>query len=559
MKSRLVALALAGAFAALAPSTRAQVVRGTYIDEELGFRVRVPDDWSEIPVRIDENWIVAKFLSSKTWLSKSRDWNEEHRPLMTVIVFTEDAKRFQGWAKTRRGNTTFVRITELPYQNYRDYLKRNLESGYFYDTEDETEIAGCKVSRFEILQHKSEPKKRLFTHVFHGEDMDVAIEIEVLEDRIDRLRSVCEHTLQSFRFDDGGKLSAAGPSTGSKDAATEDSTLWTKFRDEWKKAPAEERLRIRKDIEERRFDRLRKSTPDSWKVFDTENFLVITHADDKITKKYVESLESFRDWCDEHFGGLSDDYVRKGVLRICNDRAEYEAYRYKVSGDSWTALLDEDREVVTYQDSYSGSSGEGIAELFDDVLEMYLADVDPLLLQYTPSWLRTGLTNYVTAAWMKGRKIDFRVDDWEREDMKQAERDDKLLSLRELTSLDEETYWKELRVERSIRSQLTTAFRFIMGPGRGQKALRTFLHDYMAAVIEIAAKHREEWEALPTTYEKAAETEEEEEARAKKQRTDEGWGKRRKALLEELNQRMLGFDGKTWDRLQRAYERFAKN
>ena len=45
-----------------------QDAKGFYVNEELGFRVKVPEEWSEIPVRIDENWIVSKFLSKKTWL-----------------------------------------------------------------------------------------------------------------------------------------------------------------------------------------------------------------------------------------------------------------------------------------------------------------------------------------------------------------------------------------------------------------------------------------------------------------------------------------------------------
>src|SRR5690606_15552577 len=96
------------------------------------------------------------------------------------------------------------------------YLLRNLENGYYFEREEEraAEVAGQPVSRFEIAQHKSEPKKKLLCWVFHGEDMNVAVEFEVLEDRIDRLRRECEQSLASFRFTRGGRLETGGPVTG---------------------------------------------------------------------------------------------------------------------------------------------------------------------------------------------------------------------------------------------------------------------------------------------------------------------------------------------------------
>lgn len=552
--SSLVASLVLGALSPCA----GQDPKGFYVNEELGFRVKVPEEWSEIPVRIDENWIVSKFLSKKTWLSKSKEWNEEHRPLMTVIVFTEDATRFKGWAQQQRGNTTFTRITDLPYRDYQDYLKRNLANGYFFQVEETGESAGTKLDRFEILQHKRDPAKRLLAWVFHGEDMDVAIEFEVLEDRIDRLRAVCEQSLASFRFDEGGKLRSKGPSTGPADAALADSKLWTEFRDEWKKAPRKERHRLRKDVEERRFEKLRETTPESWTITESKHFLVISHADPKTTKRMTDSIETFREWCNETLGELTDEYVRRGVLRICADDAEYMAY-FKGSGDSWTFSSGEDREIVTYKDGYAGSSGLGAGELFDDILEMYLADLDPLLLMYTPSWLRAGMVDFVTSANIKGNELDFRVDDYEREELKELERQGKLKTLRELMTLDEEAYWKEVSTGRRTRSQLTNAFRFLIGPARSQPQLKHFLFNYLTAVIVVADEHRKKWEAEPVEVDKEPETEEQEEARVKKQSKDDSWRKKRRAIHEAVSLKALTFDAKTWERLENAYGKFAKN
>lgn len=554
----MLASAVLAPVVALASQADAQVRKGTYTNEALGFEIRVPDGWTEVPIRIDENWIVAKFLSDKTWISKGKDGNQEHRPLMTIVVFTEDATRFKGWAKEERGDATFVRVTDLPYRDYRDYLKRNLENGYFYELEEEKErdIADVPFSRFEIAQHKSEPKKKLICWVYHGQDMDVAVEFEVLEDRVDRLRQTCEQMLGTFRFLRAGRLASAGPITGGGKEQKYETNLWTKFRDEWKKTPIDERTKIRRTIEDERFEKIRASTPESWKIFESPHFLIVSHADDRFAKRMTEAGEAFRSWCDEHFGGLSDEYVRRNVLRVCADIDEYEAYRWKVSGDAWGFVLDDDREVVTYWDGYNGSSGRDAGFLFDDILEMYLADVDPLLLQYTPSWLRAGMHAYVSNGIMKGRKVEFDPDDFEREDMRELEREGKLLSLKEIMTLDEEAYWQELSQDRRVQSQLTTAFRFVMGPGSRQKPLRNFLSTYMKSVIEVAEKHRDAWEKEDLAPSESAETEAEEEAQRKQ--TDDRWRKRRKQIHEEVTKAAMDLSDREWEVLNRAYEKFAK-
>ena len=544
------AATVACALALCTATTQAQ--SGLYT-HDLGFRIRVPDDWNNVPIQIDENWIVAKFLSEKSWISKDRDWNREHHPLMTIVVFTEDATRFQGWTEQQKGDTTFVRVTGLPYRDYRDYLKRNLQDGYYFEKEETVEAGDMEGSRFEILRHKSEPKLRLITCVFHGQDMDVAVEFEVLEDRLDRLRGECERALKSFRFDDRGILPNA-PTTGESSRRTSDK-LWTEFREEWKKTDVEERHRLRQDVEEQRFARVRAATPEDWVVEESPHFLVVSHADGRFTKRMVDAAEEFREWCDDNFADLSDEYVRRNVLRVCKDDAEWEAYRFKVSGDSWAYSIDDSREVVTYRDNYNGSSGRDAGYFFGDILQMYLADKDPYLLQYTPYWLRTGLYEYVSEAMLKGRRIEFDASDWEKEAMRELEREEKLETFQNLVTLDEKRFRNLVERDHRYRYQLTNAVRFLLGPGRRHKPLRDFLPRYFGAVIEHAEKNRDKWKAVDATY--SAETEEEEEARRKER--DDRYAERREAIHEAITKSVFDLSEKDWARIERAYAKFARD
>jgi hypothetical protein len=524
--------------------------KGWFTHDVLGFKVKVPDGWTEVPLRVDENWIVGKFLSDKTYISKSRDWNEEHRPLMTVTVFTDDAKKFKPLERQQRGSSTFVAMNDLPYQNYQDYLKRNLQSGYFFEKEDLGKHGDIDCIRYEVNQHKSEVKMRLIAWVFKTHDMDVAVEFEVLEDRLDRLRKDCEEALSSFRFIERKAIEADAEATGKK----LNHELWTKFRSEWRKLPAKERMDRRREIEKNRLAAVRARTPAGWDIQDTRNYLVVSHTDKRYVDRCLDAADAFRAWCEKHLDGLSDEYVRKGVLRVCADADEFKAYSWKVSGDSWSFLIDDDREVVTYFDTYNGTSGRDMGFITGDIFDMYLQDKDALMFQYTPAWLLVGMRGYVTGVQLKGKKLVFKEDDWEREDMRELERESKLKSVRELMTLDEDAFWDTLQNDRRTRSQLVNLFRFLDGPGGRHKLLKDFVKRYLQAVAEVAEEFEAKWEKEGS--QKEAQTEEEEEAQRKSR--DSYWRKRRKEIAEALEQKVLAWSDRDWDGIQKAYEKFIK-
>lgn len=547
---------LATIVAAASPLT-AQLKGGFYENETLGFRVGVPSKWEEVPLKVEEDWIVAKFLSDRSYVTSGKDFSMDHKPLMKIVVFTDDAKKIKRPEMEKIGaNTFFIRDGSVPYQNYRDYLKRNLRGeGFFFSEEKQDKVSGVDCMQYEVKLEKREwLKRRLVTWVFKGEGMDVAVEFEVLEDRYDNLIGQVRNSLRSFRFVERKESDVATSDDAAAPAKKQPtSALWTKSRKEWRKLPAEQRLEQRKQIEQNRFEAVKARTPQDWTISRSDHFLVISHADPRFTKTCVDAAEVFHDWLEKTFGDLTDEYVRHGVLRVCKDWDEYEAYRFKGSNEARGFSVSDNREAVTYRDNYNGTSGRDVGYFLDDIFATYLYDKDPLVYGYMPAWLSWGLSRYVARAQVKGRKITFDPDDWEKEEIRELIRGDKLHDLKTLMSLDYDQYWSMYKSERRTDSELCSVVRFILGPGRRHPRLKNFLPNYLKAVIEVG----EEFDEKEGVVHKEATTEEEEEQQAKQ--VDSKLKERRKAIAAKLNARMTGdWTDKDWQSLQRAYEKAIK-
>jgi hypothetical protein len=527
----------------------AQLKGRVWTHDGLGVRLTIPEGYTLVPLQVDEKWIVAKFLCDKTYISKSRDYNWEHRPLLRVIAFTEEAKKSGGVEVEEEGDTTFIGIGAVPYQGYRDYVKRH-RSGFFFSREEDAEVAGEKCLMCEVQVHKSDPKLRLLSTVFRRQKLELAVEFEVLEDRVDKLENSCRDTLASVRF-----LEPAGAvATAAAGDQHLTSRLWTGFRTEWRKRAAKDRFELRIAIEKARHDKVRATTPADWKLSDSKKFLVVSHADTRFTERMTEGAELFRAWCEQEFDDLSDDYVRRGVLRLCRDFDEYKAYHFDSSGTTGWSLFGDDHEVGTYRDGYHGTSGTDVALLFPGILRSYLQEKDPFIVSYTPTWLTWALDDYVSAAIVKSRKLEFRVDDYVRDDSRDLLREGKLPKLREILEMDEDAFIARLKTEYRVGYATTQALRYVLGPGQKEKVFKDFVKSYFRAAAAAAERHEDDWKQAET---RVAETEEEEEQQAKERASRSK--ERRKQLQKEINDALFGkIDARQWERLEKGYEAFVK-
>ncbi|MCK5943143.1 MAG: hypothetical protein KAI24_14280 [Planctomycetes bacterium] len=530
----------------------AQTLKGRkWKHEKYGIHLTIPADYEVVPLQIDEKWIAAKFLSEKSYISKSKDWNHEHKPLMRVIVFSEEAKKGTGTEvhESEDGKTKFVGIGAVPYQGYRDYVKRH-RSGFFFSKEDEDDVAGQQCLMCEIEVHKSEPRLHIYTAVFRQPTFELAVEFECLEDRKDRVEKHIMRTLNSVRFTEP---EATAVITGNKESRRTSTRLWTAFRSEWRKRPFAERREIRKEMEETHHEKVRQLTPDDWTVSESKHFLVVSHAGDKFTKQMTEGAEMFYEWCEKNFGKLGDDYVRRPVLRLCKDSDEYEAFHFDSSNSTGWSLVGAEREIGTYYDNYNGSSGRDVSLLFPGILVHFLQEKDPYIVSYTPYWLTWSLNDYVSECYVKGRKLDFRVDDYTRDEAREMVREEKLPKLQELLKRSEREFTAAMNKDRRNAYATSQALRYVLEQNR-DKAFKDFIIRYFEAAIEVGEKHGSDFKNVKY---KAAETEEEEEQREKEYA--EQSKARAKKLQEEINKRVLSeIPEKTWTKHEKKFAKFVK-
>lgn len=547
----LVPCVLAAAILTTTDAATAQQLKGrVWSHSQHGVKLTIPEGYATVPLQVDEKWIAAKFLSDKTYLSKGKDWNREHRALMRIIIFTEKAKKGSATEVHETEGTTFIGIGAVPYQGYRDYVKRH-RRGFFFSKEDEKKIGGQDALMCEVEIHKSEPKLHLYSVVMRQPTFEIAVEFECLEDRLDKVKKQVLRSLNSIRIK-APAAEASAPIThkGTKRTSTR---LWTAFRSEWRKRPSQEREEIRKDMERQHHAATRKATPEDWTITESKHFMVVSHASPKFTKQMTDGAELFYKWCEKEFGSLGDDYVRRPVLRLCKDRDEYSAFHFDSSNSTGWSLVGADREIGTYYDNYNGSSGRDVSILFSGILQHFLQERDPYIVSYTPYWLTWALNDYVSECYIKGRKLDFRVEDYARDGARELHRQGKLPKLQELLGMDEAKFSKLRSSNYEMNYATSQALRYVIGPGSRDKAFKKFLKRYFRAAIEVGEKNDD---SKGMTF-KPAETEKEEEERAKAYA--KASKERAKRLQGEINAKMLGgINAKTWAKHEKAFGKFVK-
>lgn len=524
--------------------------KGLYEDDKQGFRIKIPDKWTVVPVQIDEKWIVAKFLSNRSYETKSRDFTDygEHKPLITIIRFSDEARKLRV-EEEKKGDTTYI-AKNAPFRDYKDYLKRNLSEGYYIDKETQDTEAGVPCTKFQVkIEKGATMKRRLTTWVFRGDDGEFAVEAEVLEDHYQKLEPQVLSALRSFKLIPRATDASSGPLTGGNGNGSSGglvADMWTKDREQWRKLSASERQTRRKQVEEQRMALVTKDIPAGWTVKRTKRYLVLSHGDMKFTNRLVDAAEAFRGWLEDEFSDVSDEYVMQGVIRVCADYDEARAYLKGSSNyDSFNA---DDREVVSYQDKGEGNSGTSYGRLFAGLMDQYLYDKDSYLYSNLPMWLHSALYTYVSASKAKNGKLTLEPDDWENDMIREAERNNAFMPLKEIMGVKGE----DRDVKREFWAQAARLLRFIEGPGKKRPELKGFLVTYMKETIKAA-------ETLDANggnrLRNDAKTEEEEEQQAKDR--SNYWKKRRTAIMEMID-KQLNWSDETWASLEKAFHDYMK-
>ena len=165
-----------------------------------------------------------------------------------------------------------------------------------------------------------------------------------------RLKSQATKALRTFKFIERTEVAT--------EASLVSTHKWR--RKEWIKLPLKERHNKRKEIAEQRIQKAVDKLPQGWAVTHTKHFAILSHASKKYTKRVELSVESCREWLENRLGNVTEEFVGRGIVRICKSRSEYTTYRTG-SGDAFSV---DDREVVDYENKGAGTSGGGQGHLF---------------------------------------------------------------------------------------------------------------------------------------------------------------------------------------------------
>ena len=114
------------------PTVSLQAKSSQHEDTRLGFKFKPPKDWTAVPLKVDENWQVAKYLSPREYIyNDPQGWTWEHRPQLVAIAFPAAVVEKDVEVDKKDDKTTEIRILN-PYKNYEDYLARTYSGGGYY-------------------------------------------------------------------------------------------------------------------------------------------------------------------------------------------------------------------------------------------------------------------------------------------------------------------------------------------------------------------------------------------------------------------------------------------
>jgi len=535
MQFRFALVLLALAF--LYPPARADIK-----DARLGYTLQTPKGWTEVPTSVEERWLVSKYIGEKSnfWTDKATGQTYEHKPDMIAIAFVAESVKERAKVEKREkkdGTKEVLILLDSPYKDYPDYMKRSYSGGgWFVDKQEEQKIDDVAVTCYEIKVEKgsSEGPKHITTWVYHLQDLDLAVQFECLEGALPKLQQELQRCLRSFK-------SVPRSGEGLVQARTGDAGFLV-F--DWDKLTPQERTDHKKKIEKEAQEKAQKNVPDGWTVKQIGRFLVINHSDEKFARKLVERCEAVLKWLDTTFATIGDkEYVRAPVLRICKDSAEYNAF-FKSGEGGWNNI-----EVVTYDDN-GGSTSYSIQNVIGDLVEIWFKDRDPELALGMPMWLRSGISNLMSQANVDHGKLEFRTDDWMRDDVREVVRSGKALTPRQIMTMDGEAFWKEY--VNFQQGQALVAF-IATGTASKTKQAKDFLPAYLQALKGVLAEIKAEDEKSGKASGKKAPTTEEEEDQQLKSRRD-GYKKNQKRILDQtLERAAAGWGADGWNKFEESY------
>jgi len=530
----LVAMLLtAGSFCVSAPAQYHE-------DNTWGFKIRVPKDWRKIPLKVNERWIIGKYQSEKSYISEE---SYPHKPEMKIIIFP-DSRKNEKKRSARVADDGETVTFKQNFKDYKEYLDKNFRGGgWFLSKEKESTIAGIKVSQYEAKVEKLTyiGKQRIIGWVFHIPGGDLAVDFVVLENRYRKLKSLVYGTLKSFKL---AERTGTAPGQGSGGASKKSTTKKKK----WKDMTPLERMKSRKKKADEAAKRAIEALPDGWKHKKSDHFYILTHVDAKHTKRVINQAEAIRTWLDRNLFEIGEDYVPRIIIRICLDASERAGY-YTGSSDSYT-YSGSSEIVLAKKDVWSRK--DEMETLSRGICQQYFWNKNSDLYWDMPPWIGRGVVQYVGTALCKGKKLVFKPDDWEKRQLREGKREDKLVKCQDLIKMTSEDYNKVARKSGQVTwSQTGSLYRHLMSSRcRKSKLTKNIIFTYFKHLKDVVTEVKKK--DKKNRVRKAAKTAAEE--REQRKSEQEAAKKRARYVVDETFKRTFGhWTDRNWAAFERGW------
>jgi len=171
--------------------------------------------------------------------------------------------------------------------------------------------------------------------------------------------------------------------------------------------------------------------------------------------------------------------------------------------------------------------------------------------------MKLGCYGYLSNTALKGKKLEFRHNDYMRQLVRDATRNGTIHTFQQLVSMREEEVIASLSSAEeyfSVLGQLTAAVRFVFEEGKRHKPLKGLVLRYMGLVSEIARARSESRRKDSSGIMKTARTEEEEEQQRKAR--NQRWDSERDEVLKGVTPLAFDLNAKEWARIEKAFTKF---
>lgn len=499
--------------------------KGVHKDARVGFELKPPRGWQQIPLQASESWIVAKYQSDKQERTYDPQTQSSYtfRSDLTVIAFlTEQIERADVEEEEDEGEKAEIRVrATIPFRDYVEYLQKT-SKGFFIEEDETKAVDGMQVRQLSVkFEPLAGPSVRLLAWVFPLEVGEVAVQVTCLDDNLSKTKRAFDKVFRSFqpieRTEDlnvqartGGFVSLF---VGSLDP--------------------QQRMLRRQELERQEWEAISGDLPDGWKAKEFYGVKVVNHVDDKYAKKCAERVNAVRRWLEETFPDVApEEYTRTPIVRICESRDEERAFF------RGTPSLNGSNEIVTHKDTTFGATSGEWNYISRRTLQLWFFDKDFDLFLNMPVWLRIGLENAVGFADVKGKSLDFGTDQFKR----MLRGLDEPLAARELLTLaNEDQDWPSVL-------QCMALSRFLLD-SRSRKH-REILPAYVGHVRDILDEIREEDEGKEQP---AKPTNEEEEEAYFKQRQERAKALGARMREEAMSRAFAGWAESDWSDFEKAY------